>query len=317
MYPMIKPTLLVALSLAPFTCFAQDQKPADAAPAVVAEAMPEKLAELVADATPVVVATGFKFTEGPLWYGDALLICDLQGDVIYRLKPGAEPVKEADAEKFRAPSGRSAGLTFDHDGRLVCAQFNGKIMRSKEPNPKAGAEYDVITENTPEMPLKSANDLVVAKDGTIYFTDFGGGALKRISPDGKVSVIAPKLRAPNGLTLSLDQSRLFIAEYRAQNIKVVDLATDGTVGEAKDFASTKGEGGGSPDGMKTDEKGNIYSTGPGGIWVFTASGEKLGVITAPGTSNFCFGGEDGKTLFMTAGDEVKAIRMKVSGAPKK
>ncbi|MFZ4574275.1 MAG: SMP-30/gluconolactonase/LRE family protein [Phycisphaerales bacterium] len=306
---MIKAVIVSSLLALPAFSLAQVEQAPPSAGAQPAD----KTAELVADANAVVIASGFKFTEGPLWDGDALLFCDLQGDTIYRIKPGEKPAIPADSEKFRAPSGRAAGLTFDGEGRLLCAQFNGKVTRSKQPHPKAGAEYDILTEHSAESPLKSANDIVVAKDATIYFTDFGGGALKRIAADGKVSVIATKLKAPNGLTLSQDQKKLFVAEYGGQNVKVLDIATDGTTSEPRDFASTKGEGPGSPDGMKTDERGNIYTTGPGGIWVFTEAGEKLGIIKAPGVSNFCFGGEDGKTLFMTAGAEVRSIKMKVSG----
>ncbi len=312
---MNKPLLVALLALTPSFAIAQDLKTPEA-PSPAAAAQSDKLGELVADATVTNVAKGLQFAEGPLWDGDALLCCDLQGNTIYRFVPGAEPVTAESAEKFRTESGNAAGLTFDLEGRLLCAQFNGKLTRSNEANPKAGAAYELLAEKAGEVAVKSANDVVVSKDGTIFYTDFGGGNGVRVTPSGEVSFVGKGLKSPNGLTLSLDHSRLFVAEYRGQNIKVFDIAPDGTVSEPKDFASTKGEGRGSPDGMKTDEKGNIYSTGPGGVWVFSPEGEKLGVIKAPGTSNFCFGGADGKTLFMTAGDKVNSIKMKVAGAPR-
>lgn len=313
---MHKPLILALLALSTTSALAQQTAPpATPAPSPAPAPLDEKLADLVADMTITTVATGIKFAEGPLWYGDALLVCDLAGDTIYRIVPGAEPVAIEKAEHFRDASGSAAGITLDAQGRIVCAQFDGKLTRSKDANPKPGAPFEVLVEKIGEAKLGRANDVVVHPDGSIFFTDFGNGNLVRLSAAGEASIVAKGLSAPNGLTFSLDHSRLFVAEYGAQNIKVVDIASDGTVSEAKDFASTKAEGRGTPDGMKTDEKGNIYSTGPGGIWVFTPAGEKLGVIKAPGTSNFCFGGPDGRTLFMTAGKSVKSLKMKVAGAP--
>lgn len=275
----------------------------------------DRLSEVLADGTLTDVATGFKFTEGPLWDGTTLMFCDLAGNIVYRVPAGAAlPITPDKAEKLIDPSGSAAGLCFDGEGKLVVAQFDGKVRRSKSPRPGAGAAYEVIAENVNGNAINKANDLVIAKNGSTYFTEFGGGNVLRLSPEGDVTLVAREIKSPNGVTLSPDEKKLYIAEYGSKKIWVCDVKPDGSLSEKTLFAETTGSGRGSPDGIKTDEKGNVYSTGPGGIFVFAPSGEKLGVINAPGASNFCFGGPDGKTLYITAGGSVKSCRMNVAGA---
>lgn len=273
---------------------------------------PNPLAELVEASDVKIIGSGFAFTEGPLWIGDSLLICDLRASVIYRFVPGETTATAETATKFRPKSGASAGLTVNAAGDLLCAQFNGQITLAKDGG--SGGEFEVIATQSDAGPIKRANDIVVHADGTIYFTDFGAGDVLKIAPDGACTRVASGLKAPNGLTLSLDHRKLFVAEYGGMTVKVFDVGADGTLSGEREFATLAGEEGGKPDGMKTDERGNIYSTGPGGIWVFRESGEHLGVIDAPGASNFCFGGQDGKSLFITSGKTVGMIRMRVRGA---
>lgn len=276
------------------------------------EPEPNPLAELVESAEVKTIGSGFVFTEGPLWIRDALLICDLRTSVIYQFVPGETPITAETATKIRPQSGASAGLTLNAAGDLLCAQFNGQVTRAKDGG--TSGEFEVLATQSDVGPIKRANDIVVHADGTVYFTDFGAGDVLKIAPDGTCTRVASGLKAPNGLTLSLDQRKLFVAEYGGMSLKVFDVAADGTLSAGREFATLSGEEGGRPDGMKTDEIGNIYSTGPGGIWVFRESGERLGVIAAPGASNFCFGGQDGKSLFITSGKTVGMIRMKVRGA---
>jgi gluconolactonase len=235
--------------------------------------------------------------------------------VVYRIPAGAKlPVTPEQAEKMIDPSGSAAGLCFDGERRIVVAQFDGKVRRSKSPKPGPGSEFEVVAEKVNGNTINKANDLVVAKNGLIYVTEFAGGNVLRISTTGEVTIVATEIKSPNGITLSPDEKRLFVAEYGSKKVWVCDVNADGTLGEKAVFAETTGAGRGSPDGLKVDEKGNLYSTGPGGIFVFSPTGEKLGVIAAPGASNFCFGGTDGKTLYITAGGSVKSCRMNVAGA---
>ena len=258
------------------------------------------------------IGKGFVFTEGPLWHDGALLICDLRASVIYRFTPGETPATPETAANFRAKSAATAGICLNAQGELLCAQFSGKVTKSKDGG-KSG-EYEVIASESDAGPIKRANDIVVRSDGTAYFTDFGAGHVLRIAADGTCKKVASGLKAPNGLTFSKDHRKLFVAEYGGMAIKVFDVSEDGALSEPREFAKLAGEAPGRPDGMKTDEQGNVYSTGPGGIWVFRETGERIGVIDAPGASNFCFGGADGKSLFITSGETVGMIRMRVRGA---
>jgi len=270
------------------------------------------LDELVESARVEIVGKNFVFTEGPLWHEGALMICDLRASVIYRFTPGETPATPETATALRAKSAATAGICLNASGDLLCAQFSGKVTKAKD----AGKidEYEVIASESDAGPIKRANDIVVRSDGASYFTDFGAGNVLRIATDGKCTRVASGLKAPNGLTFSKDHRKLFVAEYGGMAVRVFDVQDDGTLSEPREFAKLSGEEPGRPDGMKTDENGNIYSTGPGGIWVFRESGERIGVIPAPGASNFCFGGADGKSLFITSGETVGVIRMRIRGA---
>lgn len=296
-----------------------ESKPAkDAAPADPA-AMESAAAEYFEVATLKDVASGLKFTEGPLWMTDGrLLFCDLQAGTMYTIKPPTkldeikEPLK---ADEFRKPSERAAGTTYDREGRLVVAHFTGKITRTD-----AAGKVTTIAEECDGKKFGKCNDVVVRADGVTYFTDFGGGkdgskGVFMLGTDGKTALLSTTPKMANGLCLSPDEKTLYVADFGDQKVYAYDVASNGSTSNERLFVDLSNEkGGGTPDGMKVDEKGNLYTTGPGGIWVVSAKGEKLAVLKVPGgANNFCFGGDDAKTVFIASGGKIKAVRAKNAG----
>lgn len=283
-----------------------------------------------------VIASDFKFTEGPLWIpgednvAGYLLFSDIPDDTIYKLNVSDEKAKP---EVWMRPSGRSNGLTLDHKGRLVFAQHDGRIAR-RGLTP-ADAKVTVLVEKHDGKGFNSPNDLVVASDGAVYFTDPPYGTrpplgsegrtremdftgIYRLAVDGKLELLTKEFKSANGLAFSPDGKTLYVTETGNGNIQSFPVKPDGTLGEPKKFAcNDAGSGGGSrrgADGIKVDTKGNVYAVGPGGVWVYSPDGTNLGVIAAtPSPTNLCFGGPDNKTLFMTTRDSISSIPVKIPG----
>ncbi len=282
-----------------------------------------RLSAIVADDAPGErLATGFIFTEGPLWHapGRFLLFSDMPGDHLRRWS-------EADGiSTFRQPCHKSNGLAYDHQGRLlVCEHATSRVTRA-EPD----GSSTVLAGHWLGKELNSPNDIVVRSDGAIYFTDptYGrmeGFGLKRdtelafrgayrIGTDGKLALLADDFDQPNGLCFSPDESRLFINDTSRGHIRVFDVRPDGTLTGGAVWAETTGPGEGAPDGMKIDAAGNLYSCGPGGIHVFAPDATCLGVIGLPeGVANFCWGDENLQSLYVTATTSLYRIRMRKPG----
>ena len=274
----------------------------------------------ILDATPAQrLATGFVFTEGPLWHPDGFFyFVDVRASMLYRLTPGGAP------EVVREKTGGGNGTTFDLQGWLVlCEGDNRRVTRRG-----ADGRFEVLMDRFEGKRLNRPNDVVCRSDGSIYFTDPGlrvplaerevpHAGVYRIAPDGAVSLVAD-FEYPNGLAFSPDERRLYVANTRwAQYIHLLELDGHGRMVRRRIFADmSSDETDGVPDGMKVDVEGRVYCTGPGGTWVFAPDGTRLGVIRTPEVpANLAFGGPDLRTLFFTARTSVYVMRVKVPGQP--
>jgi len=265
------------------------------------------------------LATGFVFTEGPLWHSDGFYyFVDVRASMLYRITPGRPH------EVVREKTGGGNGTTFDLQGRLIlCEGDNRRVTRQA-----ADGRFEVLVDRFEGKRLNRPNDVVCRSDGSVYFTDPGlrvplaerevpYAGVYRIAPDGAVSLVAD-FEYPNGLAFSPDERLLYVANTRwAQYIHVLELAADGRMLRRRIFADmSSDETDGVPDGMKVDVEGRVYCTGPGGTWVFAPDGTRLGIIRTPEVpANLAFGGPDLRTLFFTARTSVYTLRAKVPGQP--
>ena len=265
------------------------------------------------------LATGFVFTEGPLWHPDGFYyFADVRASMLYRVTPGRPH------EVLREKTGGGNGTTFDLQGRLIlCEGDNRRLTRRA-----ADDRFEVLVDRFEGKRLNRPNDVACRSDGSLYFTDPGlrvplaereveHAGVYRIAPDGAVSLVAD-FEYPNGLAFSPDERLLYVANTRwAQYIHVLELDVDGRMLRRRIFADmSSDETDGVPDGMKVDVEGRVYCTGPGGTWVFAPDGTRLGVIRTPEVpANLAFGGPDLRTLFFTARTSVYTLRAKVPGQP--
>ncbi|HEV8531174.1 MAG TPA: SMP-30/gluconolactonase/LRE family protein, partial [Methylomirabilota bacterium] len=217
------------------------------------------------------LATGFVFTEGPLWHPDGFYyFVDVRSSVLYRLTPGRPH------EVLRDKTGGGNGTTFDLQGRLIlCEGENRRVTRTA-----ADGRIEVLMDRFEGKRLNRPNDVVCKSDGSIYFTDPGlrvplgereltYAGVYRVAPDGTQSLVAD-FEYPNGLAFSPDERKLYVANTRwAQYIHVLELDAAGKMMRRRIFADmSSDETDGVPDGMKVDVEGRVYCTGPGGTWVF-------------------------------------------------
>jgi len=288
--------------------------------------MGSKFAEIVPKRAKLEkLATGFIFTEGPVWdaANGCLFFSDIPGDKMRKW------TKDEGIEVFRDPSGKSNGLTFDKQGRLIaCEHANRRVSRTE----KDGTVV-TIADRYEGKRLNSPNDVVVKSDGSIYFSDPPYGltaefgvlgkqelpfqGVYRLSPDGRtLTLLVDDFERPNGLAFSPDESLLYIDDTDRAHVRVFDVNPDGTISNGHVFAEVKGDGAGGVDGMKVDSEGDIYVTGPGGIWIFDSSGNKLGSVGVPEVAaNMAWGDEDWKTLYITASTSLYRIRLGIKGIP--
>jgi gluconolactonase len=265
------------------------------------------------------LATGFVFTEGPLWHPDGFYyFVDIRRSNLHRITPGK------DADLVRADTGEGNGTTFDLEGRLViCEGGNRRVTRWS-----ADGTSEILMDRHDGKRLNRPNDVVCKSDGSLWFTDPGlrvplaerelpYAGVYRIFPDGKVVMVAD-FEYPNGLAFSPDERLLYVANTRwSQYIHRIELDGAGNFVRRSIFADmASDETVGVPDGMKVDVDGRVYCTGPGGTWVFAPDGTKLEVIRTPEVpANLCFGGPDLRTLFFTARTSVYTLRVPVPGQP--
>jgi len=265
-------------------------------------------------AEPEKITSGYQFTEGPVWHPSGyLLFSDIPANTIYKWLPGS------DAETYLSPSGHSNGLTFDGQGRLILAQHDGAIASYSDDR-----GIKVLVAAYQGKRLNSPNDLVVHSDGSIYFTDppFGvseeekvldiNGVYRYHKEEG-LQLLSDDFDLPNGIALSPDESKLYVNDSRHKHIRVFDITKDGTLTNGRLFAKMDSDERGGADGMKVDMQGNVYSTGPGGLWIFSPEGNLIRQVKTPRLTNLAWGGKDGKTLFMTAPDAVYKLKMTNKG----
>jgi len=281
--------------------------------------MNDGLSRMLDTTEPERLATGFLFTEGPLWHPDGFFsFVDIRVDRLYRLAPGGVP------EVMREHTGGGNGTTFDLEGRLLmCEGANRRVTRMD-----VGGNVEVLVDRYEGKRLNRPNDIVCRSDGSVYFTDPGlrlplnerelpGSAVYRVAPDGAVTLVA-ECEYPNGLAFSPDERTLYVANSRwTEYIHALELDADGRVLRRRIFADmSSDERDGVPDGMKVDADGRVFCTGAGGTWVFAPDGAHLGVIRTPEVpANLAFGGPDLRTLFLTARTSVYTLRVKTPGQP--
>jgi gluconolactonase len=287
-----------------------------------------------ADAKIEKLAGGMGFTEGPVWMkAGHLLFSDVTGNKIWKWTPGSDR-----AESFLEKSGSddcpagsycgSNGLTLDKKGRLlVCQHGRGQIVAID-----ADGKQAVVVAKYQGKRLNSPNDMAWRSDGSLYFTDPPYGFPKqdedpkkelkfngiyRLGPDGKqLTLLHRDMTRPNGLGLSPDEKVLYVANSDpAKKVWMrFDVAPDGSLTNAKVFAdATADTAVGLPDGLKLDKKGNIYATGPGGVWIFAQDGKVLGKIQPTEVPANVGWGDDGKTLYMTARTGLYRIKLSAEG----
>jgi gluconolactonase len=230
----------------------------------------------------------------------------------------------------------SNGLTFDREGRLCACEHGNRRVSRTEPD----GSVVTLADRYQGKRLNSPNDLVIRSDGTLYFTDppyglsppyglegqqaeldFNG--VFRLTTQGDLALACRDFDRPNGLALSPDERRLYVADTPQYHVRVFDVAADGSLSGGRVFAELRGEGGGRPDGMKVDSQGNLWCTGPGGVWVFDHAGERLGSIRVPErqTANVAWGpsgldsAEPWNWLYMTSHVAVYRLRTAVTGMP--
>ncbi len=250
------------------------------------------LDELVTS-TPNKVASGFQFTEGPIFNRNGyLLFSDIPSNRIMRWQAGS-------VTTFRENSNGANGLTFDHQGRLLTCEKD-RVTRTE----KDGV-VTVVAQG-----LRSPNDIVYAIDGSVYFSVLGDQpAVYQVTRKAQLRVATRECERPNGVALAPNQQKLFVADSGRKNVQVFEINGDGSLKKGQVFCELTG----APDGLKTDESGNVWIAGPGGIWVFDRNGKHLGTVAMPEPPSNCAWGAGFRGLFVTARTSVYQIETKVNG----
>jgi gluconolactonase len=295
------------------------------------------------------LATGFTWTEGPVWIpAGYLLFADITSNSIRKLTP------DGDVSIFMQPSGYkgsipyggkepgSNGMTLDHHGRLtVAGHAQRDVWRLESLDP--ASQVTVLADSYQGKKLNSPNDLVYKSDGSLYFTDPPYGLRKQSDTDpekelqvngvyriphatdqkpgsapatDQLQLLAKDLTRPNGIAFSPDEKYLYVDNSEPRKLwKRYRVKEDGSLTDAKVFYdATSDPRPGAPDGMKIDRMGNVYSAGPGGIWIFSPEGKPLATILTPEpASNVAWGDADRKTLYITASTSVYRVRLKIPG----
>jgi sugar lactone lactonase YvrE len=275
------------------------------------------------------IATGFTFTEGPVWHSRdrRLIFSDIPNNTLYVWT-------EANGhEVFRQPSGQGNGNTFDRQGRLLtCEHANRRVSRTAP-----GGRVETLASHYDGKRLNSPNDVICASNGDVYFTDppyglrqpdgsFQGqelpycGVFRWSAADGRLTLLVDDFERPNGLALNTQETQLYICDTEHHHVRVFDLEADGALHNGRVCAELiHGDDViGRADGLKLDVEGNLYVAGntAEGIWVFNPAGKLIGFIgVGEAAANLAWGGDDWRTLYVTARTSVYRVPLKVAGQP--
>ena len=270
------------------------------------------------------VADGLKFLEGPAWhpYEKHLRFSDILGNSTLQWSA------DAGLSMYRRNSHMANGNTYDRDGRLLsCHHASSRVTRMD------GDIMSVLASHYEGAELNSPNDIVVKRDGGVYFTDppFGreakvgiprpcqldfNGVYRWDAATESLTLLTRALNRPNGLCFSADESLLYINDSPEYKIYVFDVAADGAIANGRLFAETQGDGPGVPDGMKIDSEGNIYCCAQGGLHIFRADGSWLGRLRTPmQITNFTWGDDDLRSLYLTGITTLYRVRARIPGIP--
>jgi gluconolactonase len=292
------------------------------------------------------LAADFGFVEGPVWVHGVgsgyLLFSDIPANAIKKWTPDGKVTvflaksgftgKDPSGVGFRFSNGHaevallgSNGITLDKEGRVTFCQHgdHGVVRLEKD------GRRTILADSYEGKRLNSPNDLVYKSDGSLYFTDPPYG-LAKLDQDpnkqmpfngvyrwsnGKLQVIYKDFKAPNGIAFSPDERYLYIDDSASRTYWRFQVKSDGTIDNGKPFFDmNSSKNAGVPDGMKVDQKGNIYGVGPGGVWVLSPEGKHLGTIKpAEDPANLAWGDNDGKALYLTARTGLYRIRLNVAG----
>ena len=271
------------------------------------------------------VSAGHRFLEGPTWHPHEkhLRFSDILGNATLQWS------ESVGLSLYRANSHMANGNTYDRRGRLLSAHHaSSRVTRMDD-----DGAMTVLASHYQGRELNSPNDIVVKSDGAIYFTDppygreskvgiprdaqldFNG--IYRLTPgDNALTLLADDFNRPNGLCFSPDEALLYINDTPESLIRVYDVEADGALSNGRLFAETGGDGPGGPDGMKVDSEGNLYCCAAGGLHVFRADGEFLGRIRTPmQVTNFTFGDEDLRGIYLTGITTLYRVRARIPGLP--
>ncbi len=296
------------------------------------------------------VADGFKWVEGPVWTNNSLYFAEIPSNSIRKWTPEGgvsiflQPSGYKGAAPYGGPESGSNGMTLDVRGRLsVAGHAQRDVYRFESLDPKAA--ITILADSYQGKKLNSPNDLVYKSDGSLYFTDppYGLRSQKDDDPEkqltvngvyriphalqqkpgaaparGLLELLVSDLTRPNGIAFSPDEKYLYVNNSEPKKIWMrYTVQADGKLAEPKLlYDATADPRPGSPDGMKVDQQGNIYSTGPGGVWIFSPEGKPLGtILISEKAANVTWAGPDRKTLYITASSSIYRIHLNVAGAP--